>query len=152
MHNSLFSSSMSRTNTFIKKDVDQPPWFRVTDAQPHASTGEGERAVTQRPLLGSKLCRMPSTRRPKGKAHLDTDQEASCAIDICHGRQREHVPEGLAALLVVEDAHGRLAALVDGITNLGDGLGVGFRTLHDNGLPLEHVHKMGEQERVTACL
>jgi hypothetical protein len=61
--------------------------------------------------------------------YLDTNEEAGCAVHISHRGQCEHVPEGLAALLVVENPHSRLAAVLDGLLDLGDGFGVSLRAL-----------------------
>ena len=49
--------------------------------------------------------------RVEGK-HLDTNEEAGGAVGIGHGGNREHVPERLAVLLIVEDAHGGLLAVL----------------------------------------
>ena len=56
--------------------------------------------------------------------YLDTDEEAGGAVHIGHGRNGEHVPEGLAALAIVQDAHGRLRARLDRFLNDGNRLGV----------------------------
>ena len=50
--------------------------------------------------------------------HLHANQEASCAINICHGCQSEHVPKGLAALFVIEQPDSCLRRLLNGMSDV----------------------------------
>lgn len=50
--------------------------------------------------------------------HLHTDQEPGCAINISHGGKCEHVPEGLAAALVVQQPDGGFRGFLDGMPDI----------------------------------
>ena len=62
--------------------------------------------------------------------YLDSNEEAGGPVYIGHGRDGEHVPEGLAALAVVEDADGGLRPRLDGLPDDGHRLGVCVWALH----------------------
>eukprot|EP00955_Chlamydomonas_euryale_P038021 350959-Chlamydomonas_euryale.AAC.1 len=50
--------------------------------------------------------------------HLHADEKADLAVLVQHGRQREHVPELLARLCVVEDPDGDLLPILDRLADL----------------------------------
>ena len=50
--------------------------------------------------------------------HLHTNQEPGCAIDISHGGKCEHVPERLAALLVVQQPDCGFSGFLDGVPDV----------------------------------
>ena len=49
--------------------------------------------------------------------HLHTNEEAGRAIHVCHWRQCQHVPERLAALLIVQQPHCGFSPCLDGLAN-----------------------------------
>lgn len=75
--------------------------------------------------------------------HLHADEEARGAVHIGHGRDGQHVPEGLPVLAVVEDAHGRLGLRFDGVPDDGDRLRVRVWALCDT--TLASVHAVSQQ-------
>ena len=71
--------------------------------------------------------------------HLYAGEEAYLPRLVPHGRQREHVPEGLPLLGVVEQPHRALVALVDGAANLAHRARVRARALQETTVPSEDL-------------
>lgn len=87
----------------------------------------------------AQSCRVALSREWYATTHLDSDEEAGGAVNVSHGCNGEHVPEGLPVLAVVENAHGRLALALDRVPDDGDRLGVGVRPLRSRNSSL-HAH------------
>ncbi len=75
--------------------------------------------------------------QPVSVVHLDANEEAGGAVHISHGGNGEHVPEGLAALAVVQDAHSCLRAGLHSLPDDGNCLGICVWSLQGMPLSLE---------------
>ena len=75
--------------------------------------------------------------RPVSAMHLNTNEEAGGAVHISHGGNGEHVPEGLAALAVIQNTHSCLGARLHSLPDNGNCLGICVWSLQDMPLSLK---------------
>ena len=61
--------------------------------------------------------------------YLDANEEAILAPCVCHGRNGEHVPEGLPIFTVVEQPDGGLSFLLHRLPDFIHCLAIRLRTL-----------------------
>mmetsp|Transcript_9347 Transcript_9347/g.28516 ORF Transcript_9347/g.28516 Transcript_9347/m.28516 type:complete len:332 (+) Transcript_9347:1544-2539(+) len=71
--------------------------------------------------------------------HLHADEKADLAVLVQHGRQREHVPELLARLCVVEDPDGDLLPILDRLADLLHRALVRVRALEKTAVAPQHL-------------
>jgi hypothetical protein len=65
---------------------------------------------------------------------LDTDKVGHFTIGIAQGRNEELIPEGSSIDTVVEQAHGHVVSLFDGLADTFDVFGVGFGSLQETAI------------------